>query len=125
MQFTSPLDSEVNFFFLVNFRRFKKKSLSLRRIILLIKSLTFMRSTYKDFIFLLLFCFALFPDIQAQTEKQRMVFKAMNDELQRNMDNLSIANWEKPFFIQYAMQEGRLFQVQATLGAITGVNEFL
>jgi hypothetical protein len=53
-----------------------------------------------------------------------MVFKAMSDELQRNMDSLSIRKWEKPFFIQYAMQEGRLFQVQATMGAITGVNEF-
>ena len=83
-----------------------------------------MRSTFKDFIFLLFFCFVLFPVIQAQTEKQRMVFKAMNDELQRNMDSLSIMNWEKPFFLQYALQEGRLFQVQATLGAITGVNEF-
>ena len=83
-----------------------------------------MRSTHKNIIFILFFCFVLFPDIQAQTEKQRMVFKAMNDELQRNMDSLSIANWEKPFFMQYAMQEGRLFQVQATLGAITGVNEF-
>ena len=53
-----------------------------------------------------------------------MLFKAMSDELQRNIDSLSIRNWEKPFFIQYAMQEGRIFQVQATLGAITGVNEF-
>ena len=96
----------------------------MRRIILLINRLTFMRNTYIFTIFFALFCFALFPDIQAQTEKQRVAFKAMNDELQRNMDQLSIANWEKPFFIQYAMQEGRLFQVQATLGAITGVNEF-
>ena len=75
-------------------------------------------------LFFLLLCFFLFPVIQAQTEQQRMVFKAMNDELQRNLDSLSIRNWEKPFFIQYAMQKGRLFQVQATLGAITGVNEF-
>ena len=73
---------------------------------------------------ILFFCFFLFPVTQAQTEKQRMVFKAMSDELQRNLDSLSIRNWEKPFFIQYAMQEGRIFQVQATLGAITGVNEF-
>ena len=62
--------------------------------------------------------------IQAQTEKQRIVFKAMADELQRNIDSLSIKKWEKPFFIQYALQEGRLFQVQSTMGAITGVNEF-
>lgn len=75
-------------------------------------------------IVILFFCFVSFSATQAQTEKQCRVFKAMSDELQRNMDSLSIRNWEKPFFIQYAMQEGRIFQVQATLGAITGVNEF-
>ena len=73
---------------------------------------------------ILFFCFLLFSAVQAQTEKQRVVFKAMSDELQRNIDSLSIRNWEKPFFIQYVLQEGRLFQVQATLGALTGVNEF-
>ena len=73
---------------------------------------------------ILFFYFVLISAVQAQTEKQHLIFKAMNDELQRNMDSLSIRNWEKPFFIQYAMQEGRIFQVQATLGAITGVNEF-
>ncbi len=79
---------------------------------------------YKRYIIVVLIGLLLCPAVQAQTEKQRMVFKAMGDELQRNMDSLSIRNWEKPFFIQYAMQEGRLFQVQATMGAITGVNEF-
>ena len=79
---------------------------------------------HKIFKITLFFCFVLFSATQAQTERQRMVFKAMSDELQRNMDSLSIASWEKPFFIQYAMQEGRIFQVQATLGAVTGVNEF-
>ena len=73
---------------------------------------------------ILFLCFVLFSAVQAQTEKQRLMFKTMSDELQRNIDSLSIRNWEKPFFIQYAVQEGRLFQVQATLGAVTGVNEF-
>ncbi|MDR1156164.1 MAG: hypothetical protein LBL04_15770 [Bacteroidales bacterium] len=79
---------------------------------------------YKHYIIIVWIGFLSFLVAQAQTEKQSMVFKAMGDELQRNMDSLSIRKWEKPFFIQYAMQEGRLFQVQATMGAITGVNEF-
>ena len=66
----------------------------------------------------------LFSAIHAQTDKQMVIFKAMSDELQRNIDSLSIRNLERPFFIQYALQEGRLFQVQATMGAVTGVNEF-
>ncbi|MDR1171604.1 MAG: hypothetical protein LBL24_04030 [Bacteroidales bacterium] len=79
---------------------------------------------YKRYIIIVMIGFLLCTVTQAQTEKQRMVFKAMEDELQRNMDSLSIGKWGKPFFIQYVMQEGRLFQVQATMGAITGVNEF-
>ena len=74
---------------------------------------------------ILFFCFVFFSAImQAQTEKQRISLTAMSDELQRNMDSLSIRNFEKPFFIQYSMQTGRFFQVQATMGALTGVNEF-
>ncbi len=60
----------------------------------------------------------------AQPDRDQVVFEAMGDELQRNIDSLSIKGWEKPFFIQYALQEGLLFQVQATMGALTGVNEF-
>ena len=52
-----------------------------------------------------------------------MVFRAMNDELQRNIEGLHIVNFEKPFFIQYAVKTGRLFQAQATMGALTGANE--
>ena len=78
----------------------------------------------KQFANILFISFFLFSAVQAQTDRQRLVFKAMSDELQRNMDSLSIRNWEKPFFIQYALQKGQLFQVQATLGALTGVNDF-
>ena len=73
----------------------------------------------------LFFCFVFLPAVlQAQTERHRAVFAAMNDELHRNIDSLYIRNFERPFFIQYAMQTGQLFQVQATMGALTGVNEF-
>ncbi len=73
----------------------------------------------------LFFCLILLPvAIKAQPDRNQVVFKAMSDELQRNMDSLFIKGMKKPFFVQYAMQEGKLFQVQATMGAITGVNEF-
>ncbi len=49
----------------------------------------------------------------------------MTDELQRNIAGLFIPGNEKPFFIQYALREGTLFQVQATMGALTGVNRFM
>ncbi len=60
----------------------------------------------------------------AQDSREQVVFKAMTDELQRSIDSLHIAGYPRPFFIQYAIQEGILFQVQATMGALTGENEF-
>jgi hypothetical protein len=75
---------------------------------------------------MLLWCFVPFfgGAIQAQTDRERVIIAAMTDELQRNVDSLHIAGWERPFFIQYAIQDGAIFQVQATMGALTGVNEF-
>ena len=72
------------------------------------------------FVFWLAFIFVL----QAQTENQRRIFSAMEDELQRNIESLSIEGLERPFFIQYSLKRGNLFQVQATMGALTGANEF-
>jgi hypothetical protein len=60
----------------------------------------------------------------AQPDRSQVIFKAMGDELHRNADSLYIQGWAKPFYIQYALQEGSLFQIQATLGALTGVIEF-
>jgi hypothetical protein len=60
----------------------------------------------------------------AQSGSEQAVFKAMTDEMRRSTDSLHLAGWERPFFIQYAVQKGRIFQVQATMGALTGVNEF-
>ncbi|MDR2039154.1 MAG: hypothetical protein LBQ60_14625 [Bacteroidales bacterium] len=71
-------------------------------------------------LFSLVFCFSIY----AQDKKDDMIFHAMSDELQRNIDSLHIPGWERPFFIQYAVQEGKIFQIQATMGALTGVNEF-
>ena len=58
-----------------------------------------------------------------KTLQQDIIFTAMSDELQRNIDSLQISNFESPFFIQYSLKTGHLFQVQATMGGLTGVNE--
>ncbi|MDR1667481.1 MAG: hypothetical protein LBS03_07315 [Bacteroidales bacterium] len=60
----------------------------------------------------------------AQESRGSVIFKAMHDEIRRNTDSLRIEGREEPFFIQYAIQRGSIFQVLSTLGAITGVNEF-
>jgi hypothetical protein len=62
--------------------------------------------------------------VYAQTDKEEVIFRAMADELQRNRDSLRLDGQEAPFFIQYVVKKGVIFQAQATLGALTGVNEF-
>jgi hypothetical protein len=75
------------------------------------------------FLIVMLFL-CIFDLTYAQTDKEQVIFKAMSDELRRNTDSLQLQERETPFFIQYAVQRGRIFQVQATLGALTGVNDF-
>ncbi|MDR2847469.1 MAG: hypothetical protein LBV39_00025 [Bacteroidales bacterium] len=69
-------------------------------------------------------CACILPMASAQSLRNDVILKAMGDELQRNTDSLQLTGRETPFFIQYAVQRGRIFQVQATLGALTGVNDF-
>jgi hypothetical protein len=45
------------------------------------------------------------------------VLKAMHDEIERSR-NLSLPNLEKPYFIEYGMDEAETFNVSATLGGL-------
>ncbi|MDR0713104.1 MAG: hypothetical protein LBF89_02435 [Bacteroidales bacterium] len=71
-----------------------------------------------------LFLLCVANSAYAQSSRESVIFKAMHDELKRNRDSLRIDGREEPFFIQYAVQRGAIFQALATLGALTGVNEF-
>lgn len=68
---------------------------------------------------LLLACFTL----SAQTGKDQIIFQAMQDEMQRNLEELSLPGIEKPFFIAYAIEEYSQYELSASLGAITSVKQ--
>lgn len=55
----------------------------------------------------------------AQTGKDNVIFKAMQDELHRNLEQLSLPKVQKPFFISYSTGVSHNFEITATLGAIT------
>lgn len=55
----------------------------------------------------------------AQTEKDKVIFKAMEDELLRNKNELSLANAGTPFFISYACGFYQRFEIAGSLGAVT------
>lgn len=58
-------------------------------------------------------------DLFAQTTREEVIFKAMDDELNRSMSHLKINEFRPPFYISYQLADGQSFTVMATLGAIT------
>lgn len=61
--------------------------------------------------------------LKAQSGSDTLIFKAMNDELNRNLSKLSIDKNKSPFFISYQLSDTRALSIRATLGALTYSNE--
>jgi predicted Zn-dependent protease len=47
-----------------------------------------------------------------------IIYKAMKDELSRNIDELKLENLQKPFFISYTIRDVKVTEIVATLGSI-------
>lgn len=71
------------------------------------------------YILSLLLCFLLLGPVFAQSEQDQVIFKAMQDELQRNKENLALPGMDKPFYLSYSLGRYRQFEVSGALGAIT------
>ena len=63
------------------------------------------------------------PVLNAQTISDDIIFKAMNDELNRSITKLSIGKYPAPFFISYQLSDGQSLMIQSTLGALKSSNE--
>ena len=55
----------------------------------------------------------------AQNEQDQVIFKAMQDELQRNKAELALPGMDKPFYLSFSLGRFRQFEVVGELGAIT------
>lgn len=77
-----------------------------------------MKTTIKIFTILAISMLICHPALNAQTNTDDLIFKAMNDELNRSITKLSINNYPTPFFVSYQLSDGQYLAVQATLGAI-------
>lgn len=53
-----------------------------------------------------------------------IIRKAMKDELERSMKELSLEGYKKPFFISYTLKDTKTFTVVATLGALARSSDF-
>lgn len=76
----------------------------------------------KNTILLLLSLFFLLPG-NAQPNKDEVIFKAMQDEIERNSNELMLPGMPKPFFISYGLGCFRQFEVVGILGSIVNATE--
>jgi len=72
----------------------------------------------KDIFKLIVVLMIICGSVSAQDKKSELLFKAMQDELVRNMKGLSIPGMERPFFIEYSITEGHSLMMAATLGSL-------
>jgi hypothetical protein len=59
------------------------------------------------------------PGLKAQSGNEEIIFKAMNDELNRNMTQLMFDKYKPPFFISYHFYDVRLLNIRASLGSVS------
>ncbi len=71
------------------------------------------------YILSLLIFFLLVGPVVAQNEQDQVIFKAMQDELQRNKAELALPGMDKPFYLSFSLGRFRQFEVVGELGAIT------
>jgi len=82
-----------------------------------------MKNTIRIFILLIISVSIYQPVLNAQTNADDIIFKAMNDELSRSLEKLTINKYPTPFFISYQLSDGHALTIQSTLGALRSSNE--
>jgi predicted Zn-dependent protease len=51
-------------------------------------------------------------------QKEDVLLTALKDEMNRSMDKLQLKDMEKPYYIEYAVDDAETFMIKATFGAI-------
>lgn len=59
----------------------------------------------------------------SQENSDSLIVKAMQDELRRNLDQLSYKDYEKPYFIAYTIGDIEFLYANASLGALINSNQ--
>lgn len=74
---------------------------------------------YKLNVVLALFVALTNISVYAQKVNHSVIFRAMEDELLRNKEELKLSGYESPFFLSYTLKATSSYEIAATLGAIT------
>lgn len=75
------------------------------------------------YILSILLFFLLVAPLAAQNDQDQVIFKAMQDEMQRNKEQLMLPGMQHPYYISYTLGRSRQFQVRASLGGIVNFTE--
>jgi hypothetical protein len=71
---------------------------------------------------LLMVAFLFTNSVFAQTDSfEAVAFKAMQDEMNRNLTNLKLEKLKSPYFLSYLVTDANLFSVETQLGALVKV----
>lgn len=76
---------------------------------------------YRTILLLPLFLLLSLTSLKAQ-EERGVILSAMEDELTRSMDELSLEDHDRPFFISYRVFDTKSLNISASLGAINSTN---
>lgn len=76
----------------------------------------------KSIIMLLIIAFAANAAI-AKDKTADVIKKAMKDELRRNINNLTLGELERPFYISYTIFDAKTLVIESTLGSIISSEE--
>lgn len=68
---------------------------------------------------LLFLSFLFLIPAYAQQDSDKIIFRAMQDEIQRNKEHLALQGMPTPFFLSYALGRYRQFEIVGVLGGIT------
>ena len=66
--------------------------------------------------------FALCVSAPAQSSNKDVIFRAVEDEMARSMNELKFKTFEKPYFLEYIVEESEVLGIQAAFGAIKRSN---
>ena len=79
-------------------------------------------NSIKKYIVIVLFCMIPTMFVYSQTESfEQTAFKAMQDEIDRNMSQLKLDKLKSPYYVSYMITDAVLYNVNTQLGAVVQV----
>jgi len=77
-----------------------------------------MQSYFRNSLFIIAVIFSAISNAQTKQQGDDIIINALRDELDRNMKELKLPEFDKPFFMMYGLQDLRVGSITSTLGSL-------